>query len=137
MEKSRSDSAARSKENYDKDPESGIKSTARSKACYDEDPESCIKSMARSKACYDKDPGSGIKSTDRSKACNNKDVDKSRADSAARSKANYEKNIEASHTSKRQRYVTVCVCSLIICILSKVLFQGRRKLLKSGGKSYR
>ena len=56
LEKSRTDSAARSKASYDKDPESGIKSTAKSNVYYHQDIEkSRADSATRSKASYDKD----------------------------------------------------------------------------------
>ena len=109
-------SAARSKACYDKDPDSSrAKSAARSKACYDKDPDSGAKSTARLKACYDKDPDSGAKSTARSKASYHKDLSKSCENNAARSKVFYEKDIEASRTLKRQRYVVLCVCT--VCLL--------------------
>ena len=64
LEKSRADSASRTRASYDNDPESGAKSTARSKASYDKDlPKSREDSAAHSKASYDKDPESGAKST--------------------------------------------------------------------------
>ena len=54
----------------------------------------------------------------RSKACYDKDFEKSHFDAATCSKDHYEKDIETSHTLKRQRYVLLCVCSLmIICII--------------------
>ena len=43
-----------------------------------------------------------------------------RADSAAWSKANYEKDVEASHTCKRSRYATLCASSLLIYIMSSI-----------------
>ena len=60
LEKSRADSASRSKASYDKDPDGGIKSTVRSKRQYDKDIEkSRADSATRSKATYEKDPESG------------------------------------------------------------------------------
>ena len=44
LDKSHEESAARSKTNYNKHPDSGAKSTARSKANYDRDPDSGAKS---------------------------------------------------------------------------------------------
>ena len=41
-----------------------------------------------------------------------KDPEKSAANSTARSKTNYDKDIKASRTHKRQRYVMLHVCSL-------------------------
>ena len=51
----------RSKDNYDRNPDSGTKSTARSKVNYDRDPDSGAKLTARSKANYNRDPESGTK----------------------------------------------------------------------------
>ena len=50
LDKSHEESAAHSKTNYDKNPDSGAKSTARSKVNYDREPDSGTKSTARSKA---------------------------------------------------------------------------------------
>ena len=52
-------STARSKANYNRNPESGTKLTARSKVNYDRNPESGTKLTARSKANYNRDPESG------------------------------------------------------------------------------
>ena len=49
-----------------------------------------------------------------------KDPEKSCADSAAQSKTNYNKDVKASQTLKRQRYVMLCACSLnYLCALSR------------------
>ena len=69
-EKSHVDSAARSKECYDRDPESGKKLATKSKVSYHEDIEkSRVDTATRSKAYY------------------HKDTEKSRAESATNSKA--------------------------------------------------
>ena len=103
IEKSRADSATRSKASYDNDPDSGIKSTVRSKLHYDKDIEkSRADSATRSKASYDKDPDSGLKSTVRSKLQYDKDIKKNRADSATRSKATYEKDPESGQNLQKK-----------------------------------
>ena len=85
LEKSRPDSAARSRDNYMKDPE---KIHARSRESYMKDPEkSRADSAARSHKSY------------------KKDLEKSRDDNAARSRASYLKDPEKSRARNRKNYM--------------------------------
>ena len=111
LEKSRADSAARSRDSYMKDPE---KSCARSRKSYMKDPEkSRANSAARSCESYKKDleksrddsaawsHESYLKDSEKSRTRNHesymKDLEKSRADSAAWSHESYKKDLENSH----------------------------------------
>ena len=51
-----------------------------------------------------------------------RDPEKSCTDSAARSKANYDKDVKASRTLKRQRYVIPCLCSFYVYVHSTCTF---------------
>ena len=59
-----------------------------------------------------------------------KDPEKSRADSAARSKANYEKDVEASRTLRRQRYVIICAGMSFL--LQNIAFNCKAKSVLHG-----
>ena len=53
-----------------------------------------------------------------------KDPERGAADSTARSKTSYDKDIKASRTHKRQRYVMLHLCSLDYLSFIKVLFEA-------------
>ena len=65
---------------------------------------------------------SAADSTARSRENYKRDPEKSRTDSAAQSKANYDKDVKASRTLKRQRYVIPCLCSFYVYVHSMCTF---------------